>query len=300
MEPAIIVHGGAWRIPDEAVEAHRRGCSEAVDAGYAVLKKGGSALDAVEAAVVVLENDPTYDAGRGAFLNRIGDVELDAVIMDGRDLKAGAIAAVKNIRNPVRLARAVMEKSEHVLIVGEGANLFAKAMGIQRCRTQDLLVGRELERWRQIKKKRKFLVRTVFDRDRKRGTVGAVAIDVKGDIAAATSTGGTPNKLPGRVGDSPIVGAGVYADNCSGGVSATGWGECIMRVVLSKVATDAMASGLAPSTACRRAIAVLKRKVDGLGGLIGIDRRGKIGFAYNTPRMARAFVGPKGRKVVGI
>lgn len=310
MEPAIIVHGGAWGIPDDVVEAHLNGVSAGVDAGYDILKGGGKALDAVESAVVVLEDDPTFDAGRGAFLNSIGEVELDAIIMDGDGLRSGAVAAVKNIRNPVRLARAVMDRSRQVLLVGAGANLFARAVGIPRCRTEDLLVGRELERWKLIKKRKRFLVREIFEKigkgiddrgpGRKRGTVGAVAIDRRGHLAAATSTGGVPHKLPGRVGDSPIIGAGAYADDECGAVSATGWGEPILRVVLSKAACDLMAGGLAPAAASRRALGIMKRRVDGLGGLIGIDRLGRVGLAYNTPRMARAIMTKGGRKAVGI
>ncbi len=303
MEPAIIVHGGAWGIPDEAVEAHRQGVSAAVDAGYDILKRGKSSLDAVEAAVAVLEDDPAFDAGKGAFLNKLGKVELDAAIMEGRRLNSGAVAAVGNICNPVRLARAVMEKSELALLVGGGANLFARAMGFPECGTRDLLVGRELARWKAISHKRDFSVRHVFDvvqEDQKRGTVGAAAIDRRRDLAAATSTGGVPHKPPGRVGDSPIVGAGVYADNDTGAVSATGWGEPIMRVVLSKSACDRMGRRVSPESACRRALAVMKRRVHGTGGLIGVDRRGRVGFSYNTPRMARALVGQTGRKVVGV
>jgi len=303
MEPAIIVHGGAWGIPDDVVEEHLRGVSAGAEAGYAVLRRGGTSLDAIEAAVVVMEDDPTFDAGRGAFLNRMGNVELDAIIMDGNGLRSGAVAAVKNIRNPVKLARAVMDRSRLVLVVGAGANLFAKAVGIPMCRTQDLLVGRELRRWKAIRKKKRFRVRRIFDTiqaDQERGTVGAVAIDRCGNLAAATSTGGVPHKPPGRVGDSPIVGAGAYADNLCGAVSATGWGEPILRVVLSKTACDLMEDGLTVSAACRAALAIMKRRVDGLGGLIAIDRRGRLGLSYNTPRMAHALVRPSGRKVVGI
>ncbi|MBM4248528.1 MAG: hypothetical protein FJ149_03685 [Euryarchaeota archaeon] len=303
MEPAMIVHGGAWGIPDDAVDAHLRGVSSGAEAGHGLLRRGQSALDAVEAAVAVMEDDPTFDAGRGAFLNKIGQVELDAMIMDGNGLRAGAVAAVRNIRNPVRLARAVMERSRLVLIAGPGANLFARAVGVPACRTQDLLVGRELARWRAIRKKKRFRVREIFDTiqaGQRRGTVGAVAIDRRGDLAAATSTGGVPHKPPGRVGDSPIVGAGAYADNETGAVSATGWGEPILRVLLSKTACDLMGDGLSPGTACRRALSVMRRRVDGIGGLVAMDRRGRPGFSFNTPRMAWACVGPGGKRRKGI
>jgi beta-aspartyl-peptidase (threonine type) len=303
VEPAIIVHGGAWGIPNSAVEAHLRGVSAAVDAGHDILAKGGSSLDAVEAAVTVLEDDPAFDAGKGAFLNKLGEVELDAIIMDGRHLRSGAVAAVKNIRNPVRLARAVMDRSELALLAGNGANLFARAVGFPECRTEDLLVGRELARWKSISHKKDFSVRHVFDtvqEDQMHGTVGAAAIDRRGDLAAATSTGGVPHKPPGRVGDSPIVGAGAYADNETGAVSATGWGEPIMRVVLSKSACDRMRAWTPPSAACRRALRVLRRRVHGTGGLVGVDRWGRVGFSYTTPRMARALVRQSGRKVVAV
>jgi beta-aspartyl-peptidase (threonine type) len=303
LEPAIIVHGGAWGIPDGALAAHRRGISAGADAGYDALRRGQSALDAVEAAVAVLEDDPTFDAGKGAFLNRIGEVELDAMIMDGNGLRAGAVAAVKNIPNPVKLARAVMDQSRLVLLAGEGASLFARAAGVPECRTEDLLVGRELRRWKAIKKRKRFRVREIFETvqaDQERGTVGAAAIDRRGNLAAATSTGGVPHKPPGRVGDSPIIGAGAYADNATGAVSATGWGEPILRVVLSKTACDLLGGRPGPKTACRRALAVMKRRVDGVGGLIAVDRRGRIGFSYTTPRMARALVRQSGRKVVGV
>ena len=303
MEPALIVHGGAWGIPDDAVESHLRGVSAGVDAGYAVLKRGGTSLDAVESAVAVLEDDPTFDAGKGAFLNKIGEVELDAMIMDGRGLRSGAVAAVKNICNPVKLARALMEKSELAMLAGNGANLFARLVGFPECPTEDLLVGRELARWKAISHKKTFDVRHVFDTvqaDQERGTVGACAIDRYGNVAAATSTGGVPHKPPGRVGDSPIVGAGAYADNETGAVSATGWGEPILRVVLSKTACDIMGDGFQPNAACRRALAVLKRRVNGTGGLIGVDRRGRVGFSYTTPRMTRASIAGSGKKKVGV
>jgi len=303
MEPALIVHGGAWGIPDDTVEAHLRGVSAALDAGHAILVRGGMSLDAVEAAVAVLEDDPTFDAGKGAFLNKLGEVELDAMIMDGKGLRSGAVAAVKNICNPVKLARALMEKSELAMLAGNGANLFARLVGFPECPTEELLVGRELARWKAISRKREFHVRHVFDTvqaDQERGTVGACAIDRSGNLAAATSTGGVPHKPPGRVGDSPIVGAGAYADNETGAVSATGWGEPILRVVLSKTACDLMDGRLGPTAACRRALAILKRRVNGTGGLIGVDRRGRAGFSYTTPRMARALVLPSGRKVARV
>ena len=172
MNPVILVHGGAWDIPDDVVEDHKKGCEFAMKEGYEILKNGGCALDAVEMAVRLMEDDSTFDAGTGAFLNSDGEVELDAIIMD-HDFNVGGVAAVRNIKNPVILARKVMEETEHILLVGEGANRFAKKIGIQECSPEDLLVGRELERWRRIKRDKKFRVRKVFS-----GTVGAVAMDI--------------------------------------------------------------------------------------------------------------------------
>ena len=288
MKPAIIVHGGAWDIPDNVVDAHVRGCREAVAAGWAILKDGGTSLEAVQLAVSILEDDPTFDAGRGAFLNTLGEVELDAAIMEGRYLRAGAVAAVKNIRNPIFLARKVMEETEHVLLVGSGAYEFAAEVGVERCNTEDLLVGRELKRFRKLQEQKEFITQSVFERDLG-DTVGAVAIDHKKHVAAATSTGGTPKKRAGRVGDSALIGCGTYADDALGAVSTTGWGESIMKVVLAKSVCDLMGLGLTAIEAAREGIAILGRKVQGLGGVICIDTKGNIGHSFNTPRMAYAY-----------
>ncbi|MBN2357033.1 isoaspartyl peptidase/L-asparaginase [candidate division KSB1 bacterium] len=285
--PALIVHGGAWDILDEAVEDHKRGCSNAVAAGWRVLAAGGSALDAVTAAVVVMEDDPTFDAGRGSFLNADAEVELDASIMRGSDLKAGAVAAVRRLRHPIQLARLVMEGSEHVLLVGRGAEKFASSRGIKFCRTRDLLVGRELQRYQALRSRKDFHVREVFEKQ-PRGTVGAVAFDNSGSLAAATSTGGTPQKMPGRVGDSPIIGAGTFADNESGAALSTGWGESILRVLLAKTACDFLKEHNDANRAAKEAIQVLEKRVAGKGGVILIDRFGGVGLAFNTPRMAYA------------
>ena len=299
MKPAIIVHGGAWDIPDSKVEAHIKGCHTAVEQGWTVLDEGGSAIDAVQSSVVSLEDNPTFDAGRGAFLNIEGEVELDAMIMDGTTLDVGAVAAVKDIRNPVLLARKVMDASEHVLLVGEGARKFAEIVGTCTCRTEDLLVGRELHRYQKLKEDKAFKTRSVFE-DTKRGTVGAVAIDSKGKLAAATSTGGTPKKLSGRVGDSAIVGCGTYADNTLGAVSATGWGETIMKVVLAKTICDLMGLGFDSKSAIKEGIAILGNRVNGLGGAIGISPQGVVGWAFNTPKMAYAYKQSEQEIITGI
>ena len=288
----ILVHGGAWDIPDDQVEAHENGCREAAEEGWRVLASGGSAVDAVEAAVRVMEDDPTFDAGVGAFLNAVGEVELDAAIMDGATLAAGAVAALRHVKEAIAVARAVMEHTEHVLLVGEGAALFAEAQGFQHVRTADLLVGREFERWRQIQRDRGFDVRSVFagKEPRPKGTVGAVALDARGNLAAATSTGGTPNKMPGRVGDSPLVGAGTYADNQTAAVSATGWGEGFIRLVVAKTLCDLIEQGHETEWAAEEMLRRLEERVHGVGGLIVLDREGRMVVRYNTPRMARAWV----------
>jgi beta-aspartyl-peptidase (threonine type) len=298
-QPALIVHGGAWDIPDDQVNAHINGCRSACEVGWRLLREGTSALDAVEAAVREMEDDPTFDAGRGSYLNAAGQVELDALIMDGATLSAGSVAAVQHVRNPVSLARLVMEKSEHVMLVAKGAERFAREQGLPVCGPEDLLVGRELERWRVAQGNPDRLISQAFGTVY-RDTVGAVARDTQGNIAAATSTGGTPNKLPGRVGDSPLIGCGAYAHNRSGGVSATGHGEALMKVVMSKTTCDLVASGLDAQRAAKAAIQVLAERVKGLGGVIVVDSEGRIGAAHNTPRMAHAYATNEGEIIARI
>jgi beta-aspartyl-peptidase (threonine type) len=288
-QPALIVHGGAWDIPDDQVDAHLEGCRRAAETGWRVLQEGACALDAVQAAVRVMEDDPTFNAGRGSHLNATGQVELDALIMDGATLNAGSVAAVQHIASPISLARLVMEKTEHVLLVGEGAEHFAREQGVPLCSTEALLVGRELERWRELQQDPNWRTPQAFGADRG-DTVGAVARDAQGNLAAATSTGGTPQKLPGRVGDSPLIGCGAYADNRSGGVSATGWGEALMKVVMSKTTCEFVARGLGAQHSAEAAVKLLAERVNGLGGVIVIDTLGRIGAAHNTPRMAHAYV----------
>jgi beta-aspartyl-peptidase (threonine type) len=287
--PAFIVHGGAWDIPDEEVPGHLDGCRVAAQIGWAILKDGGSALDAIEAAIRSLEDDPAFDAGKGAWLNAVGEVELDAIVMDGATLSNGAVAAVQHVRNPITVARLVMERTPHSLLTGLGAEHFAQTQGVELCDESELLTGHELERWKIIKAQKDFSVREAFS-GKPHGTVGAVARDRAGHMAAGTSTGGTPNKLQGRVGDSPLIGCGCYADDLSAGASATGWGESIMKVVLSKTACDFTTQGCDAQQAAAKAIGVLADRAQGLGGLIVIDRSGQIGVSFNTPRMARAWI----------
>ena len=286
----FIVHGGAWDIPDDQIEAHVAGCRRAAEAGWALLHNGASAVDAVEAAVRVMEDDPTFDAGHGAFLNAAGEIELDAILMEGQALTSGAVAAVQRVRNPISLARLVMDRTEHCLLVGAGAEAWARTQGVPVCPIVELLETRELERWRAQQADPTFRSKNAFElsASSRRGTVGAVARDSHGNIAAGTSTGGTPNKLPGRVGDSPIIGCGAYADNRTAGVSATGWGESLMKAVFSKTICELVGQGLDAQQAAEAGVRLLAERVNGLGGAIVVDHAGRIGVAYNTPRMAYA------------
>lgn len=293
MKPAIMVHGGAWKIAEDTHAAHLDGTRAAAALGWEILSGGGTALDAVDAAVTLMEDDPTFDAGVGSVLNRIGEIELDAMIMDGRTLALGAVAAVRGIRNPIKLARLIMEDTDHCLLVGEGARRFAEQHNMRLCAQAELTVPREVERFRELQKRQDYRLAEGFTPD-PMDTVGAVAIDAAGNVAAATSTGGVHFKLPGRVGDSPLAGAGAYADNRSGAASATGHGESIMRVLLSKTATDAIERGMSAQEAADFAVRTLHERVAGYGGLIVVDFRGEVAFAYNTPHMAVAWVDERG------
>jgi beta-aspartyl-peptidase (threonine type) len=276
--------------------------SAALTEAWERLQTGGDAIDVVELAVRILEDDPTFNAGRGAHLTRENTVELDASIMDGKSLDAGAVAAVEGVRNPISLARRVMDESEHVLLVGQGAKRFARSQGFPVCRTSSLLVGRELDRYQRVRRGERTLVDHEFHEPGEEGhysTVGAVAVDRAGHLAAATSTGGTQDKAAGRVGDSAIVGAGTYADDKVGAVSSTGWGEAILRVALAKTAIDRMARGSAPARAGRSALSRLAR-VHGHAGLILVDRRGGVAAVYSTPRMARGLATEKDGLRIGI
>ncbi len=290
---SLLVHGGAWEIPDDAVAAHRRGVLKAVKAGWTVLSGGGGAADAVERAVMAMEDDETFNAGRGSVLNAAGEIEMDASMMEGKTFRAGAVAALQHIAHPVSVARLIMEKSEHVLLVGLGAARFAREHGISPGGKDDLITGEQLARWRQAQEEPRTSAGRKSPRKGQRGhdTVGAVALDRRGHIVAAASTGGTPNKYPGRVGDSPLVGCGVYADDNIGGAVATGEGEHIIRVVLVKFVIDAMErNGGDPEAAARAGIEILGRKVQGRGGIIVLNKNGQISVACNTSRMARAYM----------
>src|SRR5580700_3089483 len=287
-DPVLVVHGGAWAIPDDMVDAHLNGVRNAMAAGWLALSRGGSSLDAVEEAVVIMEDDDTFDAGRGSFLNRDGKVQLDALIMEGATLRAGGVGCVEHLRNPVRAARKILSESLHVYFVAEGAERFAAEHGIPLCKNDDLIIPREVERLREFQaqtaEQKPDLFAPTFSHD----TVGAVALDRNGDIAAATSTGGTLNKAPGRLGDSSLIGCGCYADNKTAAASTTGWGEPIMKLVLAKWAADRVAAGNLPEWVVAEAINYLMARLNGHGGMILLDARGRCGIAHNTPRMAWA------------
>src|SRR5712692_1293223 len=315
MKPALIVHGGAWDIPDEAVDACKSGCQRALGAGWTLLAGGGSALDAVEAAIMVLEDDPVFDAGYGSHLNLDGRVECDAIVMNGATLRSGAAATLQRVKNPIQLARKILENCPHMMLVAEGAERFAKEHGIKLCKPEELVSEAEQEAWMKCKADKHA---AEHHRGHEQGTVGAVAIDREGRLFAATSTGGTCCKLPGRVGDSPLIGCGCYADSEAGGVSCTGYGEAIMKVVMAKTAAEFLrhpagsesdanplvlpkpATPDIASVAARESVQILAKRTHATGGLILLDRDGNPGFAFNTPRMAYGYVAESGSFVIGV
>lgn len=291
--PVLLVHGGAWDIPSGLLEAHEQGVFDALQEGWRILSSGGTAVDAVAAAVTALEDDPAFDAGRGSFLTRDGRVQLDALLMDGATLRAGGVACVERLRNPIQAARLVLDRSPHVYFVGRGAEDFAAAHGMALIDNAELVLDRERERLAEAQAResagapdRTFSGEPGAHDFHSHDTVGAVALDGQGRLAAATSTGGTLNKDPGRVGDSSLIGCGCYADNASAAASLTGWGEPIMKLVLGKWATDRVLAGGSPEQVAPDAIAYLHRRLKGHGGIILLAPDGRYGLAHNTPRMA--------------
>lgn len=273
---AIIVHGGAHSIPEAKIEAHNVGCIRAVDAGVAVLEKGGSSVDAVEAAIRVLEDDPTFNAGYGSMLNSEGEAEMDAAIMEGSALNAGAVASLRGVRHPISVAREVMTTA-HVLLAGEGARRFAEERACELCAPEEMVHEEMLREWQASRKVRGS------------DTVGAVALDTHGTFACGTSTGGLMHKMPGRIGDSPLIGLGLYADNMAGACSMTGDGEYIMRLALAHRIVSAMCHGEDADRAAEEAIAVMARRVGGEAGCIVLDKQGRIGIAHNAEHLATAW-----------
>ena len=279
--PAILVHGGAWDIPAEERDAHQAGALAAARLGFDLLRDGASALDTVEAVVTLLEDDPALNAGTGSVLNRRGEAVLDASIMDGEDLRVGAVAAVRTILNPVRVARRVIDATRQVLLVGAGAEEFARQQGFEAIQPEELVVPREVIRLREHQARR----RVVAPGD----TVGAVALDREGRIAAAGSTGGTLGKRPGRVGDTPLPGAGLYVDSRIGGVACTGWGEGIARLSMARAVLARIEAREDPQQAARALLGACWSRLGGTAGLLIVTPDARLVSAWSTPRMARGW-----------
>ncbi|XP_004646806.1 isoaspartyl peptidase/L-asparaginase-like [Octodon degus] len=293
MEPVLVVHGGgASCISCERRQRVRQGVIRAASLGHGVLRAGGSAVDAVEAAVAALEDDAEFNAGCGSVLTADGDVEMDASIMDGRDLGAGAVSAVRCIANPIKLARLVMDKTPHCFLTDRGAAKFAADMGVPEIPGEQLVTERSR---RHLEKERREKGTASPDCPTNLGTVGAVALDCRGNVAYATSTGGIVNKMTGRVGDSPCVGSGGYADNCIGAVSTTGHGESILKVNLARLALFHLEQGKTVDEAAELALGYMKSRLKGLGGLIMVSRAGDWAAKWTSTSMPWAAV--KGGKV---
>ncbi|WP_291912082.1 isoaspartyl peptidase/L-asparaginase family protein [Chitinophaga sp. CB10] len=310
----LVIHGGAGTIlksqmTPQKEAAYKAGLTKALEAGYAVIQRGGPSLDAVEAAVRVMEDNPLFNAGKGAVFTNEGRNEMDAAIMNGKNLAAGAVASVTTIRNPITAARAVMEKSQHVMMIGPGAEKFAKQAG---CEIVDPSYFYTEDRWKSLQKVRaadstqvqldhdsttkKTTLLGIENKDSKFGTVGAVALDKQGNLAAATSTGGMTNKKFGRVGDSPLIGAGTYANNATCAISCTGWGEYFIRLVVAKTVSDLMAyKNLSVQDAAAELIMKQVPQLGGDGGLIALDKDGNMAMPFNTAGMYRGAVTADGK-----
>jgi beta-aspartyl-peptidase (threonine type) len=304
---SLMVHGGAGALDnvrdEKTAVRYLESIRSILEHGRQVMESGGSALEAVEACASLLEDDPVFNAGCGSVLNENGKVEMDAAIMDGRNLEAGAVAAVQNIANPVQLARLVMTESEHVMLIAEGAMRFAEHCGMELAPDHYFFTPDRIEQYKQARLHHKIMLdhdsSDEDSDDQKYGTVGAIARDPQGNLAAATSTGGIVNKRLGRVGDSPIIGAGVYADNETCAVSATGYGEEFMRSVISKTIADFIyMQGMDAADATRAGIAYLTRKVNGRGGVIVIDREGKCSSGFTTKKMIHGWIEQGGKTMV--
>lgn len=298
---ALVIHGGAGTISPEqitpAIERDlRAGLQAALDAGRAILENGGSSLDAVAAAVRVLEDNPLFNAGRGAVFTSAGTHEMDAAIMDGRTLMAGAVGGVERVKNPILLARAVMEKSPHVILAGKCAEDFARQLGLEIVDPKYFYTE---QRWQALERVRAARAEMLSDADR-HGTVGAVALDRAGNLAAATSTGGNTNKWPGRIGDTPLIGAGTYANNKTCAVSATGDGEFFIRAVAAHDVSALLEYGGLNLEAAASAVIDKIGALGGAGGLIAVDREGNIALPFNTAGMYRGYLSVDGTRSVAI
>ncbi|MEY2546772.1 MAG: L-asparaginase / beta-aspartyl-peptidase [Verrucomicrobiota bacterium] len=305
----LVIHGGAGTIEratmtPEREKEYRAGLERALNAGYEILKGGGAALDATEAVVRVLEDDPHFNAGKGALFTSAGTNELDAAVMDGATLRAGAVCNLKHIKNPVSLARLVMEKSGHVMMSGEGAEAFAKANGVELVDQRYFFTQERFDALQRVKEKQKAAERAghtyIMNAQDRHGTVGAVALDAHGNLAAATSTGGTTNKRPGRIGDTPVIGAGTYANNATCAVSCTGDGEYFIRANVAHELSALMEhASMSLKDAAENALERAK-KIGGEGGLIAVDRHGNFALPFNSAGMYRGHIDASGRAVVEI
>lgn len=297
---ALVIHGGAGdmaekNLPKSVQEEYLKVLNQALLVGDSVLKQGGSCMDAVEKTINVLEDSPLFNAGKGAVLNHEGIAELDASVMDGKTLAAGAVAGIQDIRNPICLARKVMEKSEHVFLTGAGASKFAVEQGFKTVENSYFRTEKRIQQLQEILKKE-----IQAGSEEKHGTVGCVALDNYGNIAAGTSTGGMANKKYGRVGDSPVIGAGTYANNLTGGFSCTGHGEYFIRLGFARdVSAMIEYQKLSIVNSCRNEIEKLT-SLGGKGGVIGLDRRGNVAMEFNTSGMFRGFIKSTGEKKVAI
>ena len=313
----LVIHGGAGTITrqnmtEQNERAYKLSLEKALRAGYEILNSGGSSLDAVEATVKILEDNPLFNAGKGAVFTHEGKIELDAAIMNGKNLAAGSMAGVTIIKNPVSGARAVMEKSGHVMLIGKGAEAFAAEQGLDivdpsyfytqsRWDSLQNLIKQDSIKNKINKVNTKTLVEEAKNNDSKFGTVGAVALDVQGNLAAATSTGGMSNKKYGRVGDVPIIGAGTYANNATCAISCTGWGEFFIRLVVAKSVSDLMEyKNLSLQKAAEEMIMKKVPQLGGDGGLIAVDKKGNFAMPFNTAGMYRGYIRSDGKAVVKI
>jgi L-asparaginase / beta-aspartyl-peptidase len=299
----LVIHGGAGTIKRENMTperdaAYRAGLNQALDSGYAVLARGGKSLDAVIAAIKVMEDNPLFNAGKGAVFTNEGKNELDASIMDGSNLMAGAVAEVTTIKNPITAAHAVMTKSDHVMLVGAGAEKFAAEQGLELVDPSYFFDSLRYRQWQKAQQKaagKEAALQDPYTKDRKFGTVGAVALDRYGNIAAGTSTGGMTNKKYGRVGDAPIIGAGTYADNATCGVSATGWGEYFIRLAVAHdISSQIRYAHLSLQEAADSVVMKKVPRLGGDGGIIALDRHGNISMTFNTAGMYRGYITKKG------
>lgn len=297
----LAIHGGAGTIlrstmTAELQQQYEQGLQDALQAGYSVLQNGGTAVDAVQAAVMSLEDFPMFNAGRGSVFNNVGGHEMDASIMDGSNLNAGAVSGISHVKNPVLLARTIMDKSEHVLLCGRGAEQFAKQQGLEFADDAYFYVQHRYEQWQQALKEDSI---SLDHNDKKFGTVGAVALDANGNLAAATSTGGMTNKKYGRMGDSPIIGAGTYANNNTCAISCTGHGELFIRAVVAYDISCLMEyKGLSLKEACDVVVHEKLVKIQGEGGLVALDKHGNIELPFNSEGMYRGYATEAERKVM--